>query len=116
MFFEWKYVIWSDKLFVMLQHQVYVWRMPKEAYNPECLVPTVKHGGGSMVIWAAISWCSADPIITLNSQITASDYVDIVGNQVHLMVQMMFPDNDAVFQDNNSSIHSQKCSILVLGA
>jgi len=74
----------------MLQHQVYVWRMPKEAYKPECLVPTVKHGGGSMTIWAAISWYSADPRITLNSQITASDYVDIVGNQVHLMVQMMF--------------------------
>ena len=60
-----------------------------------------------MMIWAAISWYSADPIITLNGQITASDYVDIVGNQVHLMVQM-FPDNDAVFQDNNSSIHTAR--------
>jgi len=90
MFDEWKYVIWSHKSFFMLQHQVYVWRMPKEAYNPECLVPTLKHGGGSMTIWAAVSWYSAGPLITLNSQITASDCVDIVGNQVHLMVQMMF--------------------------
>jgi hypothetical protein len=25
--------------------KVYVWRTPKEANNPECLVPKVKHGG-----------------------------------------------------------------------
>jgi len=34
---------------------VYVWRMPKKAYNPECLVSTVKYGGGPVMTWAAIS-------------------------------------------------------------
>ena len=29
---------------------VYVWRTPKEAYNPDCLVPTVKLEGGSVMI------------------------------------------------------------------
>ena len=79
---------------------VYVWRMPKEACNPECLVPTVKCGGGSMMIWAPISWYSASAVITLNGQITGSDYVDILGSQVHPVVQM-FPNNDAVFQDDS---------------
>jgi len=55
----WIYVIWSDEssftLFPM-SGQVYVWRTPKEAYIPECLVPTVISGGGSVTIWAAISW------------------------------------------------------------
>jgi len=32
---------------------VYVWKTPKEAHNPECLVPTVKYRGGSVMIWAA---------------------------------------------------------------
>jgi len=27
----------------------------KEAYNPECLVPTVKHGVRSVIIWEAVS-------------------------------------------------------------
>jgi len=53
--------------------QVYVRRMPKKAYSHKCLVPTVKHKGGSVMIWAAISWHSAAPIITLNGKITASD-------------------------------------------
>jgi hypothetical protein len=30
-------------------------RTPKDAYNPECLVPTVKHGGGCVMVWAAVS-------------------------------------------------------------
>ena len=37
--------------------------MPKETYNSECLIPTVKHGGGSVMTWAAKSWYSAGPII-----------------------------------------------------
>ena len=68
----------------------------QEAYNPECLVPNVKHGGGSVIISAAISWYSAGPIITLNGWITASDYMDILGNQVHPVVPMLFPNNDAI--------------------
>jgi len=52
--------------------------MPKAAYNPECLVPTLNPGGGFVMIWAAKSWYSVRPIITLNGRITASDYVDIL--------------------------------------
>ena len=58
----------------------------KEVKNPECLVPTVKHEGGSMTIWETILWYSAAPVITLYGRITASDYVDTSGDQVHLVV------------------------------
>jgi hypothetical protein len=27
-----------------LSGRVYIWKTPEEAYNPECLVPTVKNG------------------------------------------------------------------------
>jgi len=54
---------------------------------------------------------SAGPIIALNDQITASDYVDILGDPVNPVVQMLFPNNDAIFQDDNLHIHSQKCSV-----
>jgi len=86
--------------------RVYVWRTPKEAHNPECLVPTVKNGGRSMKIWATISWYSAGPLMTMNGQITASDSVDIWGNRMHPMVHMLIPNNDAIIQDDNSPIHT----------
>jgi len=78
--------------------RVNVWRTPKEACIPECLVvSTVKHGGKSVLIWAAISWYSIGPIITLHVRITASDCMDILFNQVHPMVQILFPNNDTKF-------------------
>ena len=60
-----------------------------------------------MIIWAAISWYAAGPIITLNGRITASDYMDTLGNQEELMFQML-PNNDAIFQDDNSPIHTAR--------
>jgi len=64
-----KNVIWSDESSFALfptSGRVIVWRTPKEAYNPEFLVPTVKYGGGSATVWVAIFWCTADSIITMN--------------------------------------------------
>jgi hypothetical protein len=70
--------------------QVYVWRTLKETYNPEWLVPTVKHGRGSVLIWAAISLYFAGPLIIRNCRIIPSDYMDILVNQFRPMVQMLF--------------------------
>jgi hypothetical protein len=39
---------------------------PNKAYNPKYLVPAVKHGGGSVMFWATMSWYSAGTVITLN--------------------------------------------------
>ena len=60
------------------------------------------------MIWAATPWYSDGPIITLNGRITANDYVDILGNEVHPMVQMLFPNNDAVFQDDSLPMHTTR--------
>jgi len=65
----WKYIIWSNELSCMLfptSGQVDVWRRPKEAYNPEFLVLVVKAGGGSLMIWTATYWYSAQPVRLLS--------------------------------------------------
>jgi hypothetical protein len=54
-------MIWSDEPSFTLfptSGRVHVWRAPKKVYNLECLVPTEKHGVGSVMVWAAISWYS----------------------------------------------------------
>jgi hypothetical protein len=59
---------------------------------------------------------SFGPIITLHGRITAREYMDRLGNQVHSMIQMLFPKDDAVFQDDSApftqlelSSHGLKC-------
>jgi hypothetical protein len=49
---------------------------------------------------------SVGPILTLHGQITARVYVDMLGNQVHPMIQTLYPNNDAVFQDDSAPIHT----------
>jgi hypothetical protein len=54
-------MIWSDEWSFTLfstSGRVYVWRTTKEAYNLEFQVPVVKRGGGSVMVWAVVSWCS----------------------------------------------------------
>jgi hypothetical protein len=78
-------------------------KTPKEAYISEFMVPTVKHGKGSVMVCAAMSVGS---IITLHGQITAREYVNRLGNQLQPMIQTLFANNNAVFQDNNAPIHT----------
>ena len=87
---------------------VYFYRTLKEAHNPDCRFQAVKYVGGSVMIWAAIYWYSTRPIINLNGRITAIDYVDILGHQVHPMVQMFLPNNDVIFKDDHSPIHTAR--------
>jgi hypothetical protein len=49
---------------------------------------------------------SVRPIVTLHGRITAREYVDRLGNQVHPMIQTLFLSNDAVFQNNSVPIHT----------
>jgi hypothetical protein len=48
-------------------------------------------------VFLAISWYYAGPKTTPNGRITSCDYVDILGNQLHPVVQMLFPNHDAYF-------------------
>jgi len=46
---------------------------------------------------AVVSWLKKWYSAGLNGQITASDYMDILDNQVHPMVQMLLLNNDVIF-------------------
>jgi hypothetical protein len=83
--------------------RVLIWKTPKEAYNPKCLVPAVNHGEGSVKAWAAILQYSVGP---LHGQITAIEYMGRFGNQLHPMIHTFFFSDDAVFKDGNAPNHT----------
>jgi hypothetical protein len=45
-------------------------------------------------------------IITHHGRITAREYMDRLGNQVRPMIQTLFLNNDAVYQDDSAPIHT----------
>jgi hypothetical protein len=88
-----------------------VQRTLKEAYSLECLVPTMKHGAGSVMVWAAISWYSVllVPLLPFMAEL-------LQGSAWPGWVIRCFHDLDVIsewcsFQGDNS--HSWNCSVTV---
>jgi transposase len=51
---QWSNVLWSDEASFTLfprPGNTYVRRQPGEEFEEKCLVPTVKHGGGKIMVW-----------------------------------------------------------------
>ena len=49
----WNHVLWSDEMKINLFGSdgfKYVWRQPGEEYKDKCVMPTVKHGGGNVMV------------------------------------------------------------------
>ena len=59
-------------------------------------------GGG------AISWKSANQIVSLHGRIKSQDYLKILTDQIYPMVTELFPEGNAIFQDDNASINTAK--------
>ncbi|CAG8834131.1 24850_t:CDS:2, partial [Racocetra persica] len=54
---EWKNVLWSDEKYFCLIHpnpHQYIWRMPYEEFDDDCLVPAIKSKG--VMMWGCFSW------------------------------------------------------------
>ncbi len=54
----WDSILWSDETKINVfgtDGFKTVWRRKGEEYKEKCMVPTVKHGGGSVLMWGCMS-------------------------------------------------------------
>ena len=57
------------------------------------------------MIWGAISFKSAEPMISLHRRINTRDYLKILSDQVHFLAQALFPKGNTILKDDNAPIH-----------
>ena len=115
---QWKKVIWSDESrFTLFQSdgRTHVWRLPKEKYDVNCIVPTVKHGGGGVMVWGCFTWDSLGPLVRVEGIINSQRYIDILN--AHLIPFMEGLEGEIVdyeFQQDNASVHKSKLTMTLI--
>ncbi len=98
----WNHVLWSDESKINLFGSdcvKRVWRQPGEDYKDTCILPTVKHGGGSVMVWCCMSAAGTGVLQFIERTTNANMYCDI-------LKQSMIPSlrrlgRRAVFQHDN---------------
>ncbi len=98
----WNHVLWSDETNINVFDSdgiKRVWRKPAEEYNDKCVLPTVKHGGRSVMVWGCMIAAGTGELQFIEGTMNANMYCDI-------LKQSMIPSlrrlgRRAVFQHDN---------------
>ncbi len=75
------HVLWSDETEINLFGSDGVkreWRQPGDEYKDKCVLPTVKHGGGSVMVWCCLSAAGTGELQFIEGTMNANMYCDIL--------------------------------------
>ncbi len=81
----WNHVLWFDETkinLIGLDGVKRVWRQPGEEYKDKCVLPKVKHDGGSAIVWGCMSAASIGELQFIEGTINANMYCDILKKTV----------------------------------
>ena len=100
----WRNVIWSDEtkieLFGHHDHR-YVWRKKGEAWKPKNTIPTVKHVGGSIMLWGSFVAGGTGALPKIDGIMRGGNYVDILKQHLKASVRKLKLGRKWVFQMDN---------------
>jgi hypothetical protein len=60
------------------QGKHHVWRKPNTSHHPENSIPTVKHGGGSIMLWECFSLAGTGKLVRIEGMMDGTKYRDIL--------------------------------------
>uniref|UniRef100_A0A8C5PSG2 Transposase n=1 Tax=Leptobrachium leishanense TaxID=445787 RepID=A0A8C5PSG2_9ANUR len=83
--------------------QHYVWRKKGTAHQHQNLTPTVKHGGGSIMVWGCFAASGPGRIVVIDGKMNSRVYQDILQENVRLSVRQL---NGCVMQQDNDPKHT----------
>ena len=109
----WKKVLWSDETNIELfgpQGKRYVWRKPNTSDHPQNTIPTVKQGGGSIMLWRCFSSAGTGKLVKIEGVMNGAKYREIVEETVFQSARDLRL-GQRFFQQDNDPRHTAKATL-----
>lgn len=107
----WQNVLWSDETKIELfgeNSKKYVWRKAGTANEPANTIPTVKHGGGNIMLWGCFSAAGTGSLVRIEGVMDSKKYIQILEENVQTSVRKLRLGRRYYFQQDNDPKHCAK--------
>ncbi|KAG2465915.1 TCB1 transposase, partial [Polypterus senegalus] len=106
-------ILWSDVTKIELfgvNARRHVWRKPGTAHHQANTIPTVKHGGGSIMLWGCFSAAGTGRLVRIKGKMIAAMYRDILDENLLQSALDLRLGRRFIFQQDNDPKHTAKIS------
>ncbi|KAG2470229.1 TCB1 transposase, partial [Polypterus senegalus] len=106
-------ILWSDETKIELfgvNARPHVCRKPGTAHHQANTIPTVKHGGGSIMLWGCFLAEGTGRLVRIKGKMTAAIYRDILDENLLQSALDLRLGRRFIFQQDNDPKHTAKIS------
>uniref|UniRef100_A0A8C6P5Q3 Transposase Tc1-like domain-containing protein n=1 Tax=Nothobranchius furzeri TaxID=105023 RepID=A0A8C6P5Q3_NOTFU len=110
---DWENVMWSDETKVELfgiNSTRRVWRKKNTELHPKNTIPTVKHGGGNIMLWGCFSAKGTGRLIRVKDRMNGAMYREILSQNLLPSVRALKMKRGWVFQHDNDPKHTARAT------
>ncbi|KAK6293921.1 hypothetical protein J4Q44_G00362470 [Coregonus suidteri] len=86
------------------------WEKKKDEYNPKNTIPTVKHGGGNIILWGCFSAKGTGRLHRIEGRMDGAMYREILANNLLPSVKALKMGRGWVFQHDNDPKHTARAT------
>ncbi|KAK3524842.1 hypothetical protein QTP86_007580 [Hemibagrus guttatus] len=110
---DWENVIWSDETKIELfgkNSTCRVWRRKNAELHPKNTIPTVKHGGGNIMLWGCFSAKGPGRLIRVKERMNGAMYREILSKNLLPSARALKMKRGWVFQHDNDPKHTTRAT------
>jgi transposase len=109
---DWKRVVWSDESKINRlgsDGRKWVWKSPGEGLTSRTITPTVKHGGGNVMVWGCMTAYGVGYLCRIDGGLDSELYCNILREELINSIEYYRMDRDhVIFQQDNDPKHTSR--------